>query len=60
MKTKKKVIKRELLAHGDYSISNRRPNIIAIPRGIFILFGGILKQLRTYSTIPIGVLWNLI
>ena len=54
---------KELLAHGGYSnISNCRTRIIAIFRGIFIIFCGISKQLCSYSTIslktPNGALWN--
>ena len=48
-------IKRGFLADGDYSnISNCRTKILAIFRGIFIIFCGISKYLCIYSSISIG------
>ena len=45
-------IKTRLLAHGDYtSISNCRTKILEILRYTFIIFCGILKQVRIYSTL---------
>ena len=38
MKTNKKITNRRLLKHGDYSISNCWTKIIAIFRGIFVIF----------------------
>ena len=52
VKIQKKIIKRRLLAHGDYSsISNCRANIFAIFRNIFIMFCGISKYLCIYCNI---------
>ena len=62
-KKKEKFIKRRLLAHWDYSnISNCRTKILEIFRGIFIIFCGVSKYLRIYSTIsrgnPEDGMWN--
>jgi hypothetical protein len=52
---KKKIARRQLLAHRNYSsISNCQPKIFTIFQNIFIIFCNILKWLHIYSTLSIG------